>query len=312
MKKKNNNSGNEFIFPREIMTMEAFIQVAKAVLLDAYPDCKIEINDINDGMGHNIMLSIAGPDSNIVQTIPLGGFFKEYTSGKSLPEVCSDIVGTYKEGHQQEGFFMESLHDYARAESSICYKLENLTKIQKHPVPIPYVPFLDMAVVFYFPIREGGWFSTLTVTDSLMRKAWGISDVGELYSSAHRNTCRLFPARMESMGSLMDSLLPEQEAPDADVPLPMFVISNSYRLCGASVILYDGLLKASADALNDDLYLIPSSVHEMLLLPASTCDRHEYLKAMVAHVNRTELDADDVLSDSIYYYDRKTDKLKII
>lgn len=50
--------------------MEAFIQVAKAVLLDAYPDHKIEITDINDGMGHNIMLSIAGPGSSIVQTIP--------------------------------------------------------------------------------------------------------------------------------------------------------------------------------------------------------------------------------------------------
>lgn len=310
--KKNNNNGNEFIFPKEIMTMEAFVHVAKAVLLDAYPDHKIEITDINDGMGHNIMLSIAGPGSNIVQMIPLGGFFKEYTAGKSLPKVCSDIVGTYKEAHQREDAFLKSLHNYPMAESSICYRLENLAKIQNHPVPIPYIPFLDMAVVFYFPVREDGWFSTLTVTDSLMRKAWGISDPGKLYASAHRNTCRLFPARMEPMGSLLDSLYPEQEAPGADVPLPMYVISNSHRLCGASVILYDGLLKASADALNDDLYLIPSSVHEMLLLPASACDCPECLKDMVSYVNRAELDADDVLSDNVYHYDRNTDKLEII
>lgn len=63
---------------------------------------------------------------------------------------------------------------------------------------------------------------------------------------------------------------------------------------------------------NDNLIILPSSIHEMLFLPASTCDRHEYLKAMVAHVNRTELDVDDILSDNVYYYARNTDKLNII
>ena len=113
------------------------------------------------------------------------------------------------------------------------------------------------------------------------------------------------------MASLLDNL-PEQDIPDEAESLPLFVISNSTRLHGASVILYEGLLKASADIFKDGLILLPSSIHEMLFLPASTCDRHEYLKEMVAHVNRTELDADDILSDNVYYYDKNTDKLKII
>lgn len=307
---KNNSNEDNFIFQKGIITIEAFAQAVKATLLASCPDCQVEIKDTSNSLNHGKLLSIENADSCISQVIPLNGFFKEYTSGGSLPEICSSIVEAYKMIRLHEDSLLESLLDYSMAEASICYRLANLTKIRKRSVPVPYIPFLDLAIVFYVPFAQDGWFGTLTITNSLMQR-WGISDIQKLYAAARRNTCSFFPARMEPMASLLDNL-PEQDIPDEAESLPLFVVSNSTMLHGASVILYEGLLKASADMFNDDLILLPSSIHEMLFLPASTCDCHESLKAMVFQVNRNELDADDVLSDNVYYYDRKADKLKII
>lgn len=311
MTNKSNSNGDNFIFHKRIITKEAFAQAVKATLLASCPDCHIEIKDTSNGLNHGKLLSINNFDSSISQVIPLNSFFKEYTSGGSLPEICASIVEAYKMIRLHEDSLLESLLDYNMAEASICYRLANLSKIRKRSVPVPYIPFLDLAIVFYVPFAKDGWFTTVTITDSLMQ-SWGISDARKLFAVVHKNTCRYFPARMEPMASLLNDLPPEQDIPDEAKSLPLFVVSNSTRLHGASVILYEGLLKASANMLNDDLILLPSSIHEMLLLPASTCDCPEVLKEMVFYVNRTELDVDDVLSDNVYYYDRNTDNLKII
>ena len=313
IEKQNNNNKGNFIFPEQIITMEAFAQAIKSALLAVFPDRKIEIRDSNGSLGHDKLLTITTPDSSISQVFPLNSFFREYTSGGHMPEICNCIVGAYREIHEHEGFFLESLHDYSTVESSVCYRLVNLDKIRKRPVPVPHIPFLDLAIVFYIPYMEDdGWCSTVTITDPLMQD-WGISDINRLFATAHRNTSRLFPAKMESMAGLLNSLLSEQD--EADIrngSLPMFIVSNIARQHGASVILYDGLLKASSDVFDDDLFILPSSIHEMLFMPASVCSCPEFLKEMVLSVNQTELDEDDVLSNSVYYYDRKTDNLKII
>lgn len=256
------------------------------------------------------MLSITEPDSCISKAIPLDRLFREYTAGESLSEICAIVAEAYRETCLHECSLLESLHDFDSAEASVCYRLANLDRIRSQSTPIPHMPFLDLAIIFYVSFAEDEWFTTIAVTETLMQ-SWGISDASWLYTVAHRNTCRLFPARMESMTSLLHSLLPEQEMID-DIPLPLFVLSNSRRMYGSTVILYKGLLKSSAGVLGDDLIIIPSSIHELILLPASACNSAESIKDMVLYANRTVLDADDVLSDAVYYYDRKRDKLKIL
>lgn len=311
MTNKNNSNGDKFIFSKEIITIEAFAQAVKTTLLASYPNCHIEIKDTGNGLNQGKLLFIENTDSCISQAIPLGDFFKKYTAGGSLSEICASITAAYKMIRLHEDSLLESLLNYSTAEASICYRLANLANICRRSVPVPYIPFLDLAIVFYVPYAKDGWFTTVTITDSLMQSL-GISNARKLYAVAHKNTCRFFPARMEPMASLLRDFPPEQDIADEAESLPLFVASNHTRMHGASVILYNGLLKASADMFKDNLILLPSSIHEMLFLPASTCDRHEYLKEMVSHVNRTELDVDDILSDNVYYYERNTDKLNII
>ena len=237
---KNNSNEDNFIFQKGIITIEAFAQAVKATLLASCPDCQVEIKDTSNSLNHGKLLSIENADSSISQVISHGNFFREYTAGGSLPEICASIVDAYKMIRLHEDSLLESLLNYSTAEASICYRLANLTKIRRRSVPVPYIPFLDLAIVFYVPYAKDGWFGTVTITDSLMQ-SWGISDVQKLYATAHRNTCRFFPAKMEPMASLLNGLPPEQDIPDEAESLPLFVVSNHTRMHGASAVTYTHL-----------------------------------------------------------------------
>ena len=94
--------------------------------------------------------------------------------------------------------------------------------------------------------------------------------------------------------------------------LPLHAATNTMRMNGAGVILYPGFLKKFAEKMGDDLYILPSSIHEVLLLPASYDVEVEFLKEMVSQINREEVLPEERLSDSVYFYDRKTDRVEIV
>lgn len=94
----------------------------------------------------------------------------------------------------------------------------------------------------------------------------------------------------------------------------MYVLTNEQKLYGAGCMLYEGVLEREAERLGADLYILPSSVHEVMLLPALPDERGalDELRNMVAGINRSDaLLARDVLSDQVFYYDRKKRKLTV-
>ena len=96
-----------------------------------------------------------------------------------------------------------------------------------------------------------------------------------------------------------------------DDMIPMYVCTNTAKLNGAGVILYQELLQEFADRIGSDFYILPSSIHETLLIPANGDMDLEYLRDMVRTVNRTEVAEDEVLSDSVYRYNRLLDRVEL-
>ena len=86
---------------------------------------------------------------------------------------------------------------------------------------------------------------------------------------------------------------------------PLYVLTNKARLYGASCILYPNLLDSIADKLTCDFYLIPSSIHEFLIIPVDNPEQISLFSQMVTEVNETQLSDDEVLSNHAYYYSRE-------
>lgn len=94
-----------------------------------------------------------------------------------------------------------------------------------------------------------------------------------------------------------------------NIPIPMFVITNTKNINGAAAILYDDVLHELANNLESDLYLIPSSIHDIVAIPAEG-DPDE-LSGMVADINKTQVCTQERLSDNVYFYNRKDGKVSI-
>ena len=92
----------------------------------------------------------------------------------------------------------------------------------------------------------------------------------------------------------------------------MYVLSNRERLYGASAMLYSHRLEALADNMDRNLFILPSSVHEVIILPDEGEGDPAYLVNTIKEVNETQVEPDEVLSDKLYYFDRLTQHITVI
>lgn len=142
---------------------------------------------------------------------------------------------------------------------------------------------------------------------------WGI-DVNELFDIASFNTPKLLESDIKNLSEIVENIMKNKGA-DVTFPIeykdesPMYVLTNKLKLYGACCILYKHLLEEFASSVKTDLYIIPSSIHEVLLVPKREEYDKEYLSELVREVNTTELSPEEVLSDHIYYYSRKDDAI---
>lgn len=162
--------------------------------------------------------------------------------------------------------------------------------------------FLDLTAIYRVMLDNN---SSFVVRNSLMWK-FDIS-FEELDEAARQNTEDVgFLVR--SMASVIAELhdIPEEMLADN----PMLMMSNKRGALGAAIMLYPEYFKKVANAWEDDLYILPSSIHELIALPASKMEAEE-LRFMVKEVNDNEVALEERLSYNVYRYDRETGELRV-
>ena len=177
----------------------------------------------------------------------------------------------------------------------------------------PHREILDLSIVCYVLMErtEDGMAAAL-VTDSLAGY-WGIQ-AEEIMAQAARNTPKLFPVKTDNVLSLLEKLTgagKERRYTEGSGKWELYIMTNSYGINGFGTVLYPGALQSFADALGRDLYVLPSSRHEALLFPEDVDVSPNDLRSMVREVNRTLVMPEDFLSDSVYYYDRAENELRV-
>lgn len=323
-----NNNGannNDFNFGCIIMmngtltTMEAFAGTVKTAMEAYYgDDYRVSVQDVNKNNGLVLTgLTILKKECNIAPTIYLNQAFEQNQKGRTMECVCREIIRVYEEHRVHSDFDVSYVTDLAKVQNRICYKLINAEKNQALLSDAPHMMLEDLAIVFYILVsNDSEGTGTITIKNNLLL-FWNV-DVDTLYDLAIVNTQRLFRGTVQSIAYVMMDILLEKLDEEAateffdmvvgeDDMIPMYVCTNTAKLNGAGVILDQGLLQEFADRIDSDVFILPSSIHETLLIPASVDMDIAYLKNMVRSVNGTEVAPDEVLSDNVYYYNRLTD-----
>lgn len=272
-------------------------------------------------------LVIQKSGSSISPRIHLQGQYERYMEQPErarLDELTENIIQLYE---SQELMMNETikqtmwLNDYGYVKDRILYKLVNTKDNQEMLTHIPHIPFLDLSIVFYICISEmEEGRMTAPVTNQHMEH-WKVT-ADELYQAAGKNTPEKMPVRFCTMEEMIFGVNKDLEANSEDewgdklfmpelcdeIP-PLYVLSNIVGIQGASTILYPGTLKKCAESLQKDLVILPSSTHEVLILPYEEETDIEELSHMVRAINVSDVPKEEWLSDHVYLYRREDDKV---
>lgn len=300
------------------MTYESFKQQLITILKEFFSaDTQISIRSFP----HNNQLMLDGlmilePGNNISPAIYLNHYYEQYQNGSGFAAIQQQILQYYHQ-HCTLGTFDTSFFTcFDQVNPRIVYKLIDFDKNRELLKEIPHVLYLDLAVVFYCLVPETPFENASILIYNHHLAYWNITD-HELMRYASKNTPLLLPWRFSSIAELILPALcsfPEKAHKDAqslleDHSIPMHVLTNQQQYFGAACILYPGVLKQISENFEDDLYILPSSVHEVILLPVSMAERPFELAQIVREVNLTEVAQDEILSDSVYRYSQESDKV---
>lgn len=236
--------------------------------------------------------------------IYIDSLLKTYACTGNIEESKNTVLEIYKRRDnvlaEWNGFGWEQVKPYVRI------RLARMEGNEEYLKDRPYKKVLDLAIIFVVLLNEKEGEIAAQVLWTQM-EAWGI-DIEELYLTAIDNF-----RKEEFTITNMASLFPAELAEELEMGIDMYIFSTKNRIYGARAMLRMDMLKTFADEKKCNLFILPSSVHEVLLV----CDEKgicvEGLKAMVSTVNSDPdaIEVEEVLSDSVYYYDRGKGRVRI-
>ena len=294
------------------MNYEAFkYQLLSDLQRELNPAVSLILQDIiKNNDTHLDGLTMLAADSNMAPTVYLNHYFPQYEDGRPLDEIREEILSICHANCPAAPIDVSFFTDYAQVRSRIVFKLVHYERNRALLADVPHYRYLDLAIVFHCLLHS----ETLGNATILIRQHhlsfWNITR-DDLYALAMENTPRLLPYEFRSLNDLLVSLFddPAPAVSDDSLALPLYVLTNRQKLNGAACILYQDLLAELAGRLDSDLYLLPSSIHEFLVLPAAEQLSRLELSGMVQDVNSSQVAREEILSDHIYYFSRETGRI---
>ena len=291
---------------------EMVMKQLKDLLGDGY-SISVSENRKNNGVtpvGLSISSKNERPDAGAI--IYLEGYLGSYNEGDmDIGEICDDIIKVFHENMRDFDFDTGSISSFDQVKDRICCKLVNAEMNSDKIYMLPHRKFRDLAIIYYIPLRVNGYNASITITPNLL-ELWGV-DEADLYDAAMNNNTEYC---ILSIAEVMKDAAAELGLNGADsffaapphMGPEMYVATNKAREFGATFLMQKNRLKEFSDKINDDFYILPSSVHELLFIPATGMYASS-LSEMVKDVNENLLDKEEILSNSVYRYYRDLNKV---
>ena len=285
-------------------------------------------------------LSIIRKDEKATPTIYLREFYEDYKEGRDFEDICEEIFVTYKRGLDRfkDEIDMEEFLDFEKIKGQVFFKLINQELNTTLLKDAPWRSYLDLAIVYYVSMDNEDCTATVLIHNDHIRK-WGLTEK-DLYEVAYENTLEKRKATILNMKEIIKDMVVERITGSTDIlaedidyggktkdeveemveeeidkiksrqPMDMYILTNDIKTHGAVCMMYPNVLKDFANEQDVDLFIIPSSVHEVILVPKKEGSAKK-LTEILNDVNQNSLDPIEILSNKVYSYSREMDEVVI-
>lgn len=249
-----------------------------------------------------------------VPVVYLEYMYKHYNRTGSISTVLENAAQMLARGFA-EAKRIGSI-SFTEPEKRITMSLVNTGQNKEMLQHVPNRQFHDLSVVYRYIVDAGSDISSVLV-DNKTADMMGM-DEGQLFKTAQENTLEFMGLVIKPLDEVIkEILLSEGMAADeaeSIAQLPegkpqMYVITNRAGVNGAVYIMYDEVLQGLAQEMGSDLYLLPSSVHEVMAVPAY--GNPASLAQMVEKINIKAVELEERLSNNVYHYDKMLHKLSV-
>ena len=295
---------------------EIIINEVKAIIGE---ETKVEfktVHKINQVSYEGMMVS--SRRRGVFPTIPMEPCFVAYQNGHvSLDQVIQMVRTRLLVQEHELSDFIRDVQTGNNIKERIFMRVINYEKNKVWLADYPHRRRLDLAITYYIGTDDRGTdMYVANITYKLMQEI-GLTEE-ELYSLAYENSTTKQPSVIKKIKDTFPKILwdmaSEMLGDDSAVSEAddlMYVLTNPKKKLGAVCMFYEGVFEELAERLQDDLFILPSSTHEVIIVPCEGLEA-EKLQEIVKEVNRTSVEADEVLGESVYIYRRSEKMIEIV
>lgn len=291
---------------KDFMNYQLFIRTIHQELLNALspdimPRLQRCLKNNDDEQDCLIFVSSDSSNTGLNPAVALQPYFEQYKQGKDIPALISDILRLLTHIKTAPGIPLEQFTDFEQIKKHLCLKLVSRRSNEQLLHDTPFIGYYDLALVcIYFHADQ----ETDTTSNILIKNQhlalWNITKAALFKYSGHNSPHLMHPCIhpmnevLQKLTDLHNDCLPFNN---------MYVLTNEYRYFGAVCMTFPDVLAQFAEKIQSDLILIPSSVHEIIILPAHG-NVPENLNEIIISINNERVLPSERLSDHYYFYDR--------
>ncbi len=245
---------------------------------------------------------------NVYPTLYINDIYEEDISDEDIRAAALRISDSLRNASLPPAQMLDDIFEFEAVKGRIAIKLINSRKNEELLKEIPHREYLNLSIVYYIDVDDlkKDCRATVLIRDAFL-KQWNI-DEEELHEQALSNMRMNYPDKLMTMKEIFE----ERFSQMCDIDTGMYVLSNSTNTFGASAMIYGAGIKRLSRDLDRDLFILPSSVHELIILPQDDNTDASSLLDIVCQVNKYEVSEDEILADSVYLYDRLSDSVRLV
>ena len=290
---------------------EQFISAVKESLYEQGSDMNVSVNEVKKLNESYEAMTVTPEGARVGVNIGIERFYDAYNEGRPFDEVVDKAVETINHGiNERPDFDIDSFTDYSQMKEKLAMEVVSAETNKEMLENVPHKNLEDMAVVYRFVLSsddEGR--ASILVTNQIL-ESMGVTPE-QIHADALEIAPQIKPAEIRGMSEVMAEMMGMEQAEALGI-MPMrpedeqlFVATVPDKTHGAGVLAYQNFMDQAAERVGGDFFILPSSIHEVLIVPDNGRMDLKELEAMVRDVNATQVAPADKLTDNVYHYDSK-------